>query len=90
MTNHNDNIINLYARKSAVILISAWRYFLRPFFPPNACRFEPSCSHYAEDAIKEHGIIKGILFGFWRILRCNPWNKGGYDPVKPSSKRKEI
>jgi putative membrane protein insertion efficiency factor len=74
--------------KIMVLLIMGWRYILRPLFPQNACRFEPSCSHYTEEAVREYGVIKGILLGAWRILRCNPWNKGGFDPVKPR-KREE-
>lgn len=46
------------------------------------CRFEPSCSRYTYTAIEKYGVIKGTLMGTWRILRCNPFNKGGYDPVK--------
>jgi hypothetical protein len=46
------------------------------------CKFEPSCSEYTYQAIDKHGVFKGLVFGTWRILRCNPWSKGGYDPVK--------
>ena len=46
------------------------------------CRFYPTCSEYTIQAIEKHGIIKGIAMGIWRILRCNPFSKGGYDPVK--------
>jgi hypothetical protein len=46
------------------------------------CRFQPTCSEYAYQAIKKYGLLKGGLLGIWRILRCNPWSKGGYDPVK--------
>jgi len=46
------------------------------------CKFEPSCSHYTYQAIDKYGVIKGILMGSWRILRCNPFSKGGHDPVK--------
>ena len=45
------------------------------------CRFSPTCSHYAEDAIREHGAIKGSLMAAWRIARCGPFTDGGYDPV---------
>tara|TARA_Y100000590_G_scaffold456071_1_gene605868 strand:+ start:691 stop:963 length:273 start_codon:yes stop_codon:yes gene_type:complete len=45
------------------------------------CRFSPSCSHYAIEAVETHGFIKGILFSLKRILRCHPGSKGGYDPV---------
>ena len=48
---------------------------------PSACRFEPSCSCYAIQAIKKHGAFAGIFLAFIRIIRCNPWVAGGYDPV---------
>ena len=47
----------------------------------NQCRFYPSCSHYGEQAIEHHGAIKGGALTVWRILRCNPWNEGGFDYV---------
>ncbi len=50
-----------------------------------ACRFAPTCSHYAYDAIDTHGTVKGIAMAAWRILRCNPLNDGGYDPVPSHS-----
>lgn len=46
------------------------------------CKFEPSCSHYAYQAIDKHGVLRGSLMGTWRVLRCNPLSKGGKDPVK--------
>jgi uncharacterized protein len=45
------------------------------------CRFHPSCSHYAEDAVRIHGAVKGTVLATWRILRCNPFGRGGLDPV---------
>jgi uncharacterized protein len=56
--------------------------FLKIFFPYGYCRFRPTCSDYAVQSIEKYGILKGGLKAAWRILRCNPWNKGGYDPVK--------
>jgi hypothetical protein len=50
--------------------------------PPNTCRFYPSCSHYGYQAIYKYGAVKGSLMAAWRVLRCNPFNPGGYDPVK--------
>lgn len=51
------------------------------FLTDKACRFTPRCSEYMYQAINHHGIIPGLLLGIKRILRCHPWNKGGYDPV---------
>lgn len=56
--------------------------FLKIFYPHGFCRFVPSCSEYSAQAIEKYGIIKGGFLSLWRILRCNPWSKGGYDPVK--------
>jgi putative membrane protein insertion efficiency factor len=49
--------------------------------PPNTCRFYPTCSHYGYRAIYKYGAVKGSLMAIWRVLRCNPFNPGGYDPV---------
>ncbi|MDP9425019.1 MAG: membrane protein insertion efficiency factor YidD [Actinomycetota bacterium] len=49
---------------------------------PNSCRFYPSCSQYTVQAIRKYGAFKGTLMGSWRIMRCNPFSKGGFDPVK--------
>lgn len=53
---------------------------ISPMLPPS-CRFTPSCSTYAIEALKKYGPIKGLLLAIWRILRCNPWGGSGYDPV---------
>lgn len=50
--------------------------------PYGYCRFTPTCSEYGYEAIQKKGVIKGVFLALWRILRCNPWNKGGFDPVK--------
>jgi putative membrane protein insertion efficiency factor len=63
-------------------MINAYRKFLSPLKKP-CCRFYPTCSSYAYEAINVHGVFKGTAMAAWRILRCNPFNKGGYDPVKP-------
>lgn len=57
-----------------------YQQFISPFTPPS-CRFTPTCSAYAKEAIMKHGPIKGLLLAIWRILRCNPWGGSGYDPV---------
>mgnify|MGYP002860834421 CR=1 FL=1 len=53
----------------------------KEFFPHGYCRYYPSCSEYGYQAIEKHGVLKGLLLGTWRVLRCNPWSKGGVDPV---------
>ncbi|MFA5184791.1 MAG: membrane protein insertion efficiency factor YidD [Patescibacteria group bacterium] len=55
---------------------------LKIFYPHGFCRFTPSCSQYGIEALSKHGLIRGGLMTVWRVLRCNPWNKGGFDPVK--------
>ncbi len=56
--------------------------FLKIFYPQGFCRFTPSCSEYGAQAITKYGAIRGGLLAAWRVLRCNPWSKGGYDPLK--------
>lgn len=60
--------------------ILLYRRFISPCLP-RSCRFEPSCSQYTLEAIFEWGIVCGTVLGAWRILRCNPFSRGGYDPV---------
>ncbi len=52
------------------------------FYPNGYCRFRPTCSDYAIGAVEKYGVVKGGLKAIWRVLRCNPWSKGGWDPVK--------
>ncbi|HMN46330.1 MAG TPA: membrane protein insertion efficiency factor YidD [Povalibacter sp.] len=61
-------------------LIRGYRYLISPLLGPN-CRFHPSCSCYAEEAIGLHGPMKGSYLAAQRLLRCHPWHPGGYDPV---------
>ncbi len=63
-----------------VLLVRVYQYTLRPFIGPH-CRFEPSCSAYAIEALRAHGAVRGTALTTWRVLRCNPWNAGGDDPV---------
>ncbi|MBU0909562.1 MAG: membrane protein insertion efficiency factor YidD [Proteobacteria bacterium] len=67
--------------KLLLFLIRGYQTILSPLLP-QACRFTPSCSHYAIEAIKQHGSLKGSLLAGYRILRCQPFCRGGYDPVK--------
>ncbi|MBX2881896.1 MAG: membrane protein insertion efficiency factor YidD [Granulosicoccus sp.] len=61
-------------------LIAFYQRWVSPFFLPR-CRFVPSCSNYAMEAIEKHGAGRGTLMAVWRVCRCNPCNPGGYDPV---------
>lgn len=70
-------------KKLILFLIRTYQVTLSPRFSGGACRFTPTCSQYAIEAIETHGLIKGSALAFWRILRCNPFCKGGYDPVPP-------
>jgi putative membrane protein insertion efficiency factor len=62
-------------------LIRLYQKTLSRGLPGNSCRFYPSCSHYGYQAIYKHGAIKGSFLAIYRILRCNPFNSGGYDPI---------
>jgi uncharacterized protein len=62
-------------------LIRAYQKVISPTLPEGTCRFYPSCSHYGYQAIYKYGAIKGSWMAAWRILRCNPFNHGGFDPV---------
>ncbi|MGM9566964.1 MAG: membrane protein insertion efficiency factor YidD [Clostridia bacterium] len=67
-------------KKVLILIIRFYQKVISPMFPP-CCRFVPSCSQYAIEAISKYGPIKGGRMAVWRILRCNPFSKGGYDPV---------
>jgi putative membrane protein insertion efficiency factor len=64
-----------------IYLIKGYQKFISPVLPPS-CRFYPSCSQYGIEAINKYGVIKGGAKTIWRILRCNPFSKGGFDPVR--------
>ena len=60
-------------------LVYGWRYTFGVFVPRGQCKYHPTCSQYAIDAYKEFGFFKGTLLAGWRLLRCNPWSRGGVD-----------
>jgi uncharacterized protein len=72
---------NTLPRWPFLALIRLYQATLSKTLAPNTCRFYPSCSHYGYQAIYRHGIIKGGWLAVWRILRCNPFNPGGFDPI---------
>ena len=63
-----------------IILVAAYRYALSPMLG-RSCRFHPSCSAYAQEALERHGALRGVSLALRRIGRCHPWHHGGYDPV---------
>lgn len=77
-----------FVRWVYILPIKFYKYALSPYLP-NSCRHVPSCSVYAMEAIKTHGIFIGTYYGIRRILRCHPWGTSGFDPVPPK-KQKEI
>lgn len=68
-------------RIPVLALIRLYQMTFARTLPPNTCRFYPTCSHYGYRAIYKYGLIKGGWMAAWRVLRCNPFNPGGYDPV---------
>lgn len=68
------------------LAVRGYRYFLSPLLPAS-CRFHPSCSAYAEEALARHGVLRGGWLACRRLCRCAPWSAGGYDPVPPRRER---
>ena len=75
-----DHSIGYLLRFVLLVIIRAYQLAISPLLPPS-CRFHPSCSAYGYESIARHGSAKGLVLAIWRLLRCNPWNKGGLDPV---------
>jgi putative membrane protein insertion efficiency factor len=69
-------------RQALILLVRGYQIALSPMMG-GACRFQPSCSNYMIEALQVHGALKGLALGTWRILRCHPFGKHGYDPVPP-------
>jgi uncharacterized protein len=74
------------SRRLAIAVLRGLRLLLLPFqsqtsLTPRLCKYEPTCSCYGEEAIRRHGVLRGSALALWRVVRCNPWSKGGYDPV---------
>jgi putative membrane protein insertion efficiency factor len=71
----------MMARGIVVRAIRSYKLYISPLFPPS-CKHSPTCSQYTIEAIEKYGVLKGGFLGAWRLLRCNPFSKGGFDPVK--------
>jgi hypothetical protein len=83
------NFFSHISKKIVVTLITVYQKtlsfdhgLLKIFYPHGFCRFTPTCSQYGKEAVEKYGVAKGGALTAWRVARCNPWNKGGYDPVK--------
>lgn len=76
-------------RRVLTALVRFYRYFISPLLGPN-CRFYPSCSCYAEEALNTHGALRGTCLTVRRLARCHPWHEGGYDPVPPPPANKPV
>ncbi len=72
-------------KKILIFLIRLYQKIPGPWH--GCCRYTPTCSQYAIEALETHGVIKGSCLATWRILRCNPFSKGGYDPIPPKRQK---
>jgi uncharacterized protein len=66
------------------VLVAPIRFYQRFISPglPRRCKYHPTCSEYAVQAIRNYGVLRGLVLAAWRLLRCNPWSYGGHDPVE--------
>jgi len=74
-------MISTFLTRIGLAALKIYRIAVSPYLPP-VCRFTPSCSHYAEDALRLHGPVRGTAMAAKRLLRCHPFSRGGYDPVR--------
>ncbi len=77
-------------KKLLICLIRLYQKYLSPLKKRPTCKYIPTCSQYALEAIEKHGAVKGCLLAFWRVLRCNPFSSGGVDPVPPVKEKNKI
>ena len=78
-------VVRLPARR-VLFLVRLYQRYVSPMRPPT-CKYYPSCSQYAVIAIGRHGLLRGSALAAWRLLRCNPWSRGGVDDVPPARER---
>jgi uncharacterized protein len=73
--------VDRFAREVVLAPVVLYQRLLSPALP-RRCKYEPTCSRYAVQAVREYGILRGLVLAAWRLLRCNPWSNGGFDPVE--------
>jgi len=78
-----------FAKLAVLQLLRAYKWAISPLFPP-ACRYVPTCSEYAMEAVERYGVLRGGLMGIARLLRCHPLAHGGYDPVVRNRRGKDL
>ena len=78
---HGPRPVARLARTAMTVPILVYQRLVSPLLGPR-CKYYPSCSQYAIEAIQGYGILRGLVLAAWRVLRCNPWSHGGYDPVE--------
>ena len=81
MGSHPIGVVSRWARRVASVPIVVYQRAISPALP-RRCKYEPTCSRYAVQAIGRYGVLRGVVLAGWRLLRCNPWSYGGYDPVE--------
>ena len=82
------HIIEENIKKAVIWMLGMYKKAISPLLG-NSCRFMPSCSQYAKESLEEYGLFQGTPKALWRILRCNPFSRGGYDPVLRKEKPRE-
>ncbi len=83
---HLKHLAMNWFSKTLQVPIQMYRWFISPLFGAH-CRFHPTCSSYALEALERHGPLRGGYLSIWRVLRCGPWSGGGYDPVPEPEER---
>lgn len=78
------NTVQNFPKLVMLQLLRAYKWAISPLFPPS-CRYVPTCSEYAMEAVERFGVLRGVAMASWRVLRCHPFAHGGYDPVVKST-----
>jgi uncharacterized protein len=81
-------VVSRLPARFLLLMLRGYKFAISPLFPP-ACRYVPTCSEYAAEAVEIHGALRGSAMAIWRVLRCHPFVRGGYDPVPLNSLRND-